>query len=112
MSQSAASQRAAVLGSPISHSKSPQLHSAAYTHLGVELSYTRIEVGEDALAGFLAGEGAEPGWAGWSVTMPLKASMVPQMTTVSRRVELLGVLGVFLAANLLPPQALLIPVFM
>lgn len=99
MSQSAASQRAAVLGSPISHSKSPQLHSAAYTHLGVELSYTRIEVGEDALAGFLAGEGAEPGWAGWSVTMPLKASMVPQMTTVSRRVELLGVLNTVVIAQ-------------
>lgn len=84
---------AAVLGSPISHSKSPQLHSAAYQFLGVELDYTRIEVAEPDVEAFLSGRGADSGWAGWSVTMPLKAAMVPQMTTVSQRAQTLGVLN-------------------
>ncbi|WP_022872845.1 shikimate dehydrogenase [Nesterenkonia alba] len=86
-------QRAAVLGSPIQHSKSPALHSAAYRLLGVEIDYTRREVSEQTLPRFLSGEGAEPGWVGWSVTMPLKAAMVEHMTTYSPRVKTLGVLN-------------------
>lgn len=89
----AASPRAAVLGSPISHSKSPQLHTAAYQHLGLDIHYSRIEVPEAQLEQFLAAEGTAPGWLGWSVTMPLKAAMVPQMTSVSPRVQGLGVLN-------------------
>lgn len=88
-----ASPRAAVLGSPIAHSKSPQLHAAAYQHLGLDIEYSRIEVPEAAADQFLAGEGLERGWVGWSVTMPLKAVMVPHMTTISSRVENLGVLN-------------------
>lgn len=95
----AAPRRAAVLGSPISHSKSPQLHSAAYRHLGVDISYSRIEVPEAGVDKFLADEGNQPGWAGWSVTMPLKTVMVPQMTTISPRVENLGVLNTVVVAE-------------
>ncbi|XQN49636.1 shikimate dehydrogenase, partial [Glutamicibacter creatinolyticus] len=36
--------KAAVLGKPISHSKSPQLHRAAYRLLGVDLDYQRLEL--------------------------------------------------------------------
>ena len=46
--------RAAVLGHPISHSKSPALHRAAYAHLGVELDYSAIDVTEEALPAFMA----------------------------------------------------------
>ena len=46
--------RAAVLGHPISHSKSPALHRAAYALLGVELDYSAIDVTEDALPDFMA----------------------------------------------------------
>lgn len=83
--------RAAVLGSPISHSKSPLLHSAAYRYLGLEADYTRIEVTEAQAAEFLRCAG--PDFDGFSVTMPLKAAMVEQMTTVSDRVAVLGVLN-------------------
>ena len=82
--------RAAVLGSPISHSKSPQLHAAAYRYLGLEADYTRIELTEAEAACFL-GEAA--GFTGFSVTMPLKAVMVDHMTAVSDRVATLGVLN-------------------
>lgn len=59
----------AVLGSPISHSKSPAIHSAIFSELGESHSYERFEVAED-LKGFLSNLGDE--WAGFSVTMPLK----------------------------------------
>ena len=36
--------KAAVLGSPISHSLSPLLHKRAYQILGVEASYQAVEV--------------------------------------------------------------------
>lgn len=60
----------AVLGSPISHSRSPQIHSAAYEALGLDWRYTRVRCGEAALAPFLRGRGEE--WRGFSLTMPLK----------------------------------------
>ena len=63
--------RAAVLGSPVAHSLSPALHTAAYAALGLAgWRYDRHECDEAALPGFVAGLGPE--WAGLSLTMPLK----------------------------------------
>ncbi|WP_019634494.1 shikimate dehydrogenase [Actinomadura atramentaria] len=63
--------RAAVLGSPVAHSLSPALHRAAYAAMGLDdWSYTAVECAEDGLAGFL--DGLDAGWAGLSLTMPLK----------------------------------------
>ncbi|KIH97429.1 shikimate dehydrogenase [Streptomonospora alba] len=64
--------RAAVLGSPVGHSLSPVLHTAAYSALGLagEWSYGRFECAEEGLAGFV--KGCDDGWAGLSLTMPLK----------------------------------------
>ncbi|HET9172109.1 MAG TPA: shikimate dehydrogenase [Actinospica sp.] len=79
--ESQAPRRAAVLGSPIAHSLSPVLHRAAYARLGLTgWSYGRHEVDEAALPGFLAGierVRAEEGWAGLSLTMPLKRAVIP-----------------------------------
>lgn len=65
----------AVLGSPIAHSLSPVLHQAAYAWLGLDWSYTAIEVREEGLAGFL--DGLDPSWRGLSLTMPLKRTAMP-----------------------------------
>ena len=63
--------RAAVLGSPISHSLSPALHMAAYRALGLShWSYGAHEIQAPALGRFVSGLG--PQWAGLSLTMPLK----------------------------------------
>jgi len=68
--------RAAVLGSPIAHSLSPVLHSAAYRELGLTgWSYTAIECDEQGLPGLLDSLG--PDWAGLSLTMPLKRAVLP-----------------------------------
>ncbi len=63
-------QRCAVLGSPISHSRSPALHRAAYAALGLPWQYDAREVTADQLPEFVRGLGVE--WRGLSLTMPLK----------------------------------------
>jgi shikimate dehydrogenase len=73
--------RAAVLGSPIAHSLSPELHRAAYAELGLTgRRYDRFEVDEAGLASFLAGLG--PDWSGLSLTMPLKRAVLPLLDEV------------------------------
>lgn len=89
--------RAAVLGHPISHSKSPALHRAAYAHLGVELDYSAVDVTEDELPAFMARvrEDLRQGesWRGLSVTMPLKSAMVREVDEVRGVARELGVVN-------------------
>lgn len=60
-----------MLGSPIAHSRSPQLHLAAYRALGLtDWTYDRIECTAEQLPGLVGGFGPE--WVGVSVTMPGK----------------------------------------
>lgn len=80
--------RAAVLGSPISHSLSPVLHRAAYARLGLDWDYDAVEIDSSQLAGFLAScdespdESSEVTWAGVSLTMPLKTIALSLMDEV------------------------------
>jgi shikimate dehydrogenase len=60
----------AVLGSPISHSKSPIIHAAAYRVLGEDWEYARFEVAKGGLKRFIENDGT--GFTGFSLTMPLK----------------------------------------
>ena len=67
--------KAAVIGSPITHSLSPKIHRKAYEILGLEASYNAIEVSEASFPDFLSGLQSEDGassWSGFSLTMPLK----------------------------------------
>lgn len=66
--------RAAVLGSPISHSLSPILHRTAYEKLGIVGDYEAIEVTAENLKGFVAR--LDESWAGLSLTMPLKEEVL------------------------------------
>lgn len=72
--------RAAVLGSPVSHSLSPTLHGAAYQALGLaDWSYEAIDCDAARLADLIRGCGPE--WAGLSLTMPLKQAVLPLLDT-------------------------------
>lgn len=60
-----------MLGKPVAHSKSPQLHLAAYRALGLaDWTYDRIECDAEQLPTVVGGFGPE--WVGVSVTMPGK----------------------------------------
>jgi shikimate dehydrogenase len=89
--------RAAVLGHPISHSKSPALHRAAYAHLGLDIAYSAIDVTESALPDFMRQvrdeARADGSWRGLSVTMPLKSAMVAEVDEVRGVGRALGVVN-------------------
>ena len=81
--------KAGVLGSPIAHSRSPQLHLAAYRALGLhDWTYERIECGADELPGVVGGFGPE--WVGVSVTMPGKFAALGFADERTDRAELVG----------------------
>jgi shikimate dehydrogenase len=80
--------RAAVLGSPISHSLSPRLHAAAYRLLDIDWEYTSIECTAAQFPAFFAA--LDEQWRGLSLTMPLKEvvlDVVPDVSEVARLVR-------------------------
>ncbi|MEV5647523.1 shikimate dehydrogenase [Nocardia sp. NPDC052254] len=83
-----APRKAAVLGSPIIHSRSPQLHLAAYRALGLDWTYERIECTGEQLPGLVDGLGPE--WVGLSVTMPGKVAALNHATERTERAVLAG----------------------
>jgi shikimate dehydrogenase len=73
--------KAAVLGKPIAHSLSPVLHRAAYEALGfADWTYELVECDEQGLAAYVESRGHE--WAGLSLTMPLKRTVLPLLDHV------------------------------
>lgn len=65
---------AEVWGSPIGHSRSPDLHRACYQHLRIDGHYDKREVTEAKLGeAFVANRGA---LTGISLTMPLKSAIL------------------------------------
>lgn len=76
--------KAAVLGSPISHSLSPTLHRAAYEALGLDIEYTAIETPTEMLAQRIAE--LDDNTLGYSLTMPLKRDVLSLVNNHSRLV--------------------------
>jgi shikimate dehydrogenase len=83
----ASSLRLAVVGDPISHSRSPAIHNAALAHLGIDGSYRAIRVEgsgmEELITDLRSGE-----LDGVNVTMPLKgaaAALVDEVSPEARR---------------------------
>lgn len=75
--------RAAVIGSPIDHSLSPVLHRAAYVALKLpDWTYTRIVCDDSGIKPLLS-QLVAPEWAGLSVTMPLKRTVLDLADTRS-----------------------------
>ena len=83
-----AGSRLAVLGSPISHSKSPAIQRAAYGVLGLDWTYEAIEMTGDGLGDFVAG--LDDQWRGLSLTMPLKRDVLALLAWRHPLVDLVG----------------------
>ncbi|SCX50780.1 shikimate dehydrogenase [Klenkia marina] len=81
--------RAAVLGRPVTHSLSPVLHRAAYAALGLhDWTYEALDLGAEDLPVLLAGLDDE--WRGFSVTMPCKQAAAAFATESDPLPRLLG----------------------
>ncbi|MCS4535172.1 shikimate dehydrogenase [Corynebacterium sp. HS2168-gen11] len=81
--------QAAVLGSPIAHSRSPLIHTAGYRALGLDdWSYTAHECTAEQLPAFV--RQAPETYRGFSVTMPAKFAALAFADTVSDKAALIG----------------------
>lgn len=90
-----AARRAAVLGHPIAHSLSPVLHRAAYRALGLDgWSYDAVDVTEEQLPAFVGDLDAS--WAGLSLTMPLKQTVLPLLDHVESLAAVVGAVNTVL----------------
>lgn len=87
-----------VIGSPISHSRSPQMHNAAISKAGIDYVYIPFHVEpeaiEDALIGFKA-----LNVIGINVTIPHKQAVIPYLTSISREAELIGAVNTLTFEN-------------
>ena len=91
-----ASRVAAVIGDPVRHSRSPQIHNAAFAATGLDWAFMAFEVRSgEAVAGLDAMRVL--GLGGLSVTMPHKAAVACAADEMSEAVTTLG------AANCVVP---------
>ena len=65
---------AAIVGHPVSHSQSPQMHNAAYQELKLDWQYLREDVPPGGLKDFIFAN--RNNYQGLSVTMPLKEEAI------------------------------------
>jgi len=103
-SPSAAPLRFAVLGHPVAHSKSPQMHRAAYALLGIEARYEAIDLSPAQLGPFLTGqEGA--GYRGLNLTLPHKEAVLSALRAAGALGELSPTAQALGAVNTLTRRA-------
>lgn len=116
--------RAAVVGHPVGHSRSPDLHRAAYAVLGDAVDYGAHDLVEEQLPPFVDARRGHPDWRGLSVTMPLKTVAAecsdeltdlgdavgavntlvlrPDGTVLGHNTDVAGIVGAVLAAGTVP----------
>jgi shikimate dehydrogenase len=81
--------RLAVLGWPVAHSASPQMHQAALDALGIDVRYIRLEVEPGGIAGAFA-RMRELGFIGCNVTVPHKFDALAHCDEVHPEARFLG----------------------
>lgn len=79
----------ALLGSPISHSISPQMHNEAFRQLGLDYLYLAFDVAPGDLASAVMGLKA-CGICGFNLTMPLKVQILPLLDELTPAARLAG----------------------
>lgn len=88
--------RCAIVGHPVAHSLSPQIHGAAYAQLGLDWDYVRVDVEPGGLPAFVAS--LDSSWRGLSVTMPHKEDAA-QLGTQDAGVRRTGVANTIVFAH-------------
>ncbi|NIN52793.1 MAG: shikimate dehydrogenase [Nitrososphaeria archaeon] len=78
-----------LIGKPVHHSISPQIHNEAYQHLGLNYVYVAFEVEEGKLDAAVAGLRAL-GASGLNVTIPHKTSVIRLLNEVDSEASKIG----------------------
>ncbi len=88
----------AILGRPVSHSLSPEMHRAAYRELGIEAEFMRIDCGPDEVPRIaeLVRRGV---LAGANITLPHKVAALDLADEASEETRLLGAANTWVGAG-------------
>ena len=78
-----------IIGAPIEHSRSPQIHNAAIAALGLDYVYVPFHVQPDNLGAAIKGFKAA-NIIGINVTIPHKQNVIPYLDELSREATLIG----------------------
>ena len=78
-----------IIGDPIKHSRSPQIHNAAITALGLDYVYVAFHVQPDNLGAAIEGFKAT-NVVGINVTIPHKQNVISYLDEISREATLIG----------------------
>ncbi len=78
----------ALLGHPVNHSPSPDLHNAWMTHHGVDGRYLAVDLTEDA--GALEARLREGTYGGVNLTTPLKELLIGRLDTLTEEARVAG----------------------
>jgi shikimate dehydrogenase len=84
----------AIFGNPVAHSLSPQMHNAAFSHLGLNLVYLAFRVNEAEEAAFAI---RKLGFRGASITVPHKEKIIPHLDEVDGIGRIIGAVNTVLS---------------
>ncbi len=89
MKISVTSKRAAVLGHPVSHSKSPLMHNSGFRAAGIDAVYTKMDVAPARLGDAIS-EMRAMGFLGASITVPHKTAVMTYCDSLSAAAKAVG----------------------
>src|SRR4051794_21533252 len=87
--------RLAVIGDPVAHSASPQMHNAALEKCGLPMRYTRLHLRPEELAAAVRLL-PEADFLGINVTIPHKTAILPLMTRLDEHARRIGAVNTVL----------------
>lgn len=88
----------ALIGTPVSHSISPQMHNEAFRLLGLDYVYLAFDIAPDDLESAVLGL-KQIGIQGFNVTMPHKTAIVPLMDELTPAARLAGACNTVINEN-------------
>ncbi len=88
----------ALLGSPVSHSISPQMHNESFRLLGLDYVYLAFDVTPKHLREVVAGLKAA-GICGFNLTMPLKVHILPYLDELTPAARLAGAVNTVISKD-------------
>lgn len=89
MSIDGQTQLVGLIGYPVAHSLSPEMHNAAFTYAHLNWRYVPLQVRPEYLPDALQGLVAL-GFRGVNVTVPYKVSVIPLLNSVTEAVNIVG----------------------
>ncbi|AKM11185.1 shikimate dehydrogenase [Croceicoccus naphthovorans] len=90
---------AEVIGDPIAHSKSPDIHGFWLKQAGIDADYRHCHVRPEELADYIAKRRTDPDWRGCNVTMPHKQAVMALVDRIDPVAARIGAVNTVVVEN-------------